>query len=61
MTDERTVYIVSVVPPRDKVWSPTDGVTGGPIYVYGDEDLKRRQDAADKAGVKLRVRKAPKV
>lgn len=59
MTATQPVYLVSVVPPRDKVWTPTDGITGGPIYVYGDEDLKRRQDAADKAGIKLRVRKAP--
>lgn len=31
----------------------------GPTYVHGDEDLKRRQDAAKEAGVRLTVRPAP--
>ena len=34
------------------------GITGGvPIAVYGKDDLKARQKAADEAGVKVTVRK----
>lgn len=53
-------YLVNVVPPRDKVWTPTEWLKDGPFYVYGDEDLKLRQEAAKEAGVTLKVRKAPK-
>jgi hypothetical protein len=31
-----------------------------PLRPHGDEDLKRRQEAARKAGVTLTVREAPK-
>lgn len=56
---EKKVYLVSVVPPRDRVWTPTEHLKYGPCYVYGDEDLKRRKAAAKAAGVTLNVRPAP--
>ncbi|MEU6781516.1 hypothetical protein ABZ912_20110 [Nonomuraea angiospora] len=59
MTAERKVYLVSVVPPRDKKWTPTDHLINSPCYVYGDEDLERRQSAAKEAGVTLVVQPAP--
>lgn len=60
MSTKKTIYIVSVVPPRDKVWTPTDSITGGQFYVYGAEDLKRCMEAAAAAGVTLTIRPAPK-
>ena len=54
------VYLVSVVPPRDKVWTPTEAIKSGDFYVHGDEELKRRQESAKEAGITLRVRLAPK-
>jgi len=59
VTAERCVYLVSVVPPRDKRWTPTEWLKAGPCYVRGDEDLERRKVAAKKAGVTLNVRPAP--
>ncbi len=41
--------------------TPTERITGGPILVHGRKDLKTRQKAAKEAGVKLTVRRAPKV
>ncbi|MFG1683466.1 hypothetical protein ACGFNP_25080 [Nonomuraea sp. NPDC049269] len=59
MTAERNVYIVDIDQPGERTLA--DRIMGGPIYVYGDEDLELRQEAAKKAGVKLTVRPAPKV
>lgn len=55
----KPLYLVSVVPPRDKKWTPTEHLLYSPCYVYGDEDLERRQEAAREAGVTLRVCEAP--
>lgn len=54
MTAKRPIYIVDIDQPGERIPG------SGPCRVYGDEDLKRRQDAATEAGVKLTVRPAPK-
>lgn len=59
MTAGRKVYLVHVVPPRDRKWTPAEHLTYSPAYVYGDGDLKRRKQAAKEAGVTLRVELAP--
>lgn len=59
MSNTRKIYLVSVVPPRNKKWTPTEHLINSPCYVYGDEDLERRQEAAREAGVTLLVREAP--
>lgn len=38
--------------------SKTPNILRGKTAVYGDKDLKQRKDAANKAGVKLNIRKA---
>ncbi|MEV0382910.1 hypothetical protein [Nonomuraea sp. NPDC050643] len=61
MTATAPRYLVSVVPPRDRKWTPTEHIVNSPCYVYGDEDLERRKKAAKEAGVTLVVRPAPEV
>jgi hypothetical protein len=51
----KPTYIFSVQPTGKETL--TEQIMGGPIYVYGEADLRRRLKAAKEAGVKVTYRK----
>ena len=58
---KKITHVVSEVPARDRgPVTPTDHIKAAPIGVYGRKQLNEIKQAAEDAGVQIRVRKVSK-